>query len=60
MEIPKTIEKNNNIYTLEKCYSNCYLYKNSSTGIRECFQLFDLIKFKNKKKMVSRWEREKK
>lgn len=52
MKIPKMIKKNKKIYVFEKKYPNYYMYKNRSTGIKECFSSFDLKELKNSRSVL--------
>lgn len=42
MEIPKYVRRENRKYKFVKKYPNYYMYQDVETGVKECFQAFDL------------------
>lgn len=42
MEIPKNIRRDGRKYKFVKKYPNYYMYQDVETGVKECFQSFDL------------------
>lgn len=42
MEIPKNIRRDGRKYKFVKKYPNYYMYQDVETGVKECFQPFDL------------------
>lgn len=43
MGIPRRIKKGNSLYEFEKKYPSFYMYKEVTTGVRICFDRFDLL-----------------
>lgn len=59
MGIPRRIKRGNNVFEFEKKYPSFYMYKDPTTGIRVCFDQFDLIGLgKNpQRERRNKWER---
>ena len=43
MGIPRRIKRGDSIFEFEKKYPNFYMYKDPITGIRVCFDRFELL-----------------
>ena len=57
MKIPKVIEKDEHVYIFVEEYPNFILYKDMNTGVKECFQITDLIEIKNERLHRAKRER---
>ena len=54
MEIPKNIRRDGRKYKFVKKYPNYYMYEDVETGVKECFQAFDLGLVERNKKYYLR------
>ena len=52
MEIPKNIRRDGRKYKFVKKYPNYYMYQDVETGVKECFQAFDLGLIEKNKESV--------
>ena len=54
MEIPKNIRRDGRKYKFVKKYPNYYMYQDVETGVKECFQAFDLGLIEKNKEPVKK------